>query len=122
MHTVTDSTYVYRRLDSFAIRANRTTDSAEQLDITRFKVEVLPALTTPISFSEVTRSVDGSVSLTFTGPSGQDYRLWASADLALQPVTTAWTLLSGGTFSDTPVVFTDLAAAHPRRFYVLSSP
>ncbi|MBI4324817.1 MAG: immunoglobulin domain-containing protein [Chloroflexi bacterium] len=121
-HTVTDSTYVYRRLDTFALRANRTTDSAEQFDIARFKVEVLPALTTPISFSEVTRSVDGSVSLTFNGSSGQNYRLWASADVTLQPVTTAWTLLSSGTFSDTPVVFTDPAAANSRRFYVLSSP
>jgi hypothetical protein len=46
LHRV-DSVYAYRRFDSFAIRANRTTDSAEQLNFTRFKVEVIEAAIPP---------------------------------------------------------------------------
>jgi hypothetical protein len=121
-HAQTDGTYAYRRFDSFAIRANRTTDSAERLNVARFKIEVIRPPATAPSFTEVIRLANGNARVTFAGPASQPYRLWASTDVARKPVATAWTLLSSATFAGTPVVFTDETAANPRRFYVISSP
>jgi fibronectin-binding autotransporter adhesin len=66
---------------------------------------------------------NGNFQLTFTGPNGAGYRVWASTNAALKPVTSTWTPLFTNTFGTSPVTFTDTqASSFPRRFYVISTP
>ena len=65
----------------------------------------------------------GIVSLTATGAIGSSYKLWASTNAALRPVTNTWTLISNGTVTTTPFTIQDPAAPNfPRRFYIFSAP
>lgn len=69
------------------------------------------------------RADDRNVQFTFAGPPCQDYRLWASTNLASGPVTNSWTLVGSGTFGKTNVVFKDTQSTNfPSRFYILTSP
>jgi hypothetical protein len=66
---------------------------------------------------------NGAVQLSFNGASGQGYRLWASTNAALTPVTNTWTLLTSGTFGGSPVLFTDSPTTNfAQRFYIVTSP
>ena len=66
---------------------------------------------------------NGNFQLTFTGPNGAGYRVWATTNVALKPVTTTWSLLASNYFGTSPVSVTDTQAATlPRRFYVISMP
>ena len=66
---------------------------------------------------------DGNKSLTATGTLGATYKLWASTNVALAPITSTWTLLSSGTITTSPFTINDLTATnYPRRFYIFSSP
>jgi hypothetical protein len=66
---------------------------------------------------------DGNTSLTVTGAIGSTYKLWASTNVALSPVTNTWTLLSNGTVTVTPFTITDPTATnYPQRFYLFSAP
>jgi hypothetical protein len=71
---VTDNLYAYRRFDSFGIRANRTTDSAEQLNFTRFKVEVIEAAVPPTITSFALLSAD-SAKITWSSISNRVYQV-----------------------------------------------
>ncbi|TAK94400.1 MAG: hypothetical protein EPO07_16750 [Verrucomicrobia bacterium] len=74
-------------------------------------------------FNSITRLGDGSMQLSLSGVRCYDYRLWASTNAASSPVTESWTLLSNGTFEETPTVFTDASAANmSRRFYIITMP
>ncbi len=65
----------------------------------------------------------GNISLTATGAVSTPYRLWATTNVALHPVTTTWTLLQSGTISSSPFTITDLTATnYPHRFYLFTSP
>jgi hypothetical protein len=78
--------------------------------------------TAPPAFGAVIPLGDGGFRLTFSGPSGQDYELRASTNLALTPVT-LWDLLDSGTFGNSPVSFDDLQATNfAQRFYLLDLP
>jgi hypothetical protein len=69
------------------------------------------------------RLPNGNISLTATGALGSTYRLWASTNVALTPITNLWTLLSSGTITVSPFTITDHAATNfPRRFYRFSTP
>ena len=73
--------------------------------------------------SGITRLGNGGMQLTMKGVPCYDYRLWASTNIAIGPVTTSWTLLSSGTFGNTPTVFTDTTATNcSQRFYIITSP
>jgi hypothetical protein len=64
---------------------------------------------------------NGAFQLTFSGPSGQTYKVLMSTDPA-SPLA-SWTVLSNGTFDATPVTFTDNDATNnPTRFYLITSP
>lgn len=74
-------------------------------------------------FNSMTRLGDSSMQLSMSGVPCYDYRLWASTNAASGPVTENWTLLSSGTFSNAPTVFTDLVATNfPHRFYIITMP
>jgi fibronectin-binding autotransporter adhesin len=65
----------------------------------------------------------GNVSLVATGAIGATYRLWATTNLALTPVTNTWTLLNSGTVTASPFTNLDLTATnYPQRFYQFTTP
>ena len=71
----------------------------------------------------ISRQLDGSISLTVTGAVGTAYRLWATTNLALTPVTNTWTLLTNGTITASPFIINDAGATNkPQRFYLFSTP
>lgn len=68
----------------------------------------------------------GSVQFTINDPAGSagfGYRVWATTNLALTPVTSTWTLLTNDVFGTGPIVFTDSSATGlPQRFYLITVP
>jgi hypothetical protein len=63
------------------------------------------------------------VSLVATGAVGAPYRLWATTNLALTPVTNTWTLLTNTTIISSPFTNIDLTATNfSRRFYIFTTP
>jgi autotransporter-associated beta strand protein len=67
----------------------------------------------------------GGFQLAFSGPAGNSYRVWASANVAATPVASTWTLLlTNGLFNGTgSATFLDTSATNfPARFYVISVP
>jgi hypothetical protein len=75
------------------------------------------------TIANTSRLPDGSVQFSFTGASGQGYRVWATTNVALTPITNTWTLLTNNSFSGGTDTFTDLQATNfPLRFYVLTVP
>lgn len=81
------------------------------------------AAAVPPTVSNPVKLGNGSFEFTFSGASGQPYRVWGSADLSLAPVPSTWTLLGSGTFGASPVTFTDAAAAAlPLRYYIITVP
>jgi len=78
---------------------------------------------TPPTLSDLVVLGDGNFQFNATGGNGQNYRVWASTNVALTPITSTWTLLSSGTFGASPVTFTDTQATnYPQRFYLLTVP
>jgi hypothetical protein len=77
----------------------------------------------PVGFSGSASASNGTVRIQFDGAAGEAFRLWASDDIALTPVTNTWTLLSNGVFGVGPVLFTDPdAATFPERYYGITVP
>ncbi|MGN6644359.1 MAG: hypothetical protein ACTHKU_15315, partial [Verrucomicrobiota bacterium] len=71
----------------------------------------------------VSRQPDGNISLTANGDIGSSYRLWASTNVALTPITTTWTLVTNGTVTVSPFTIIDNTATnYPQRFYLFSAP
>ena len=64
----------------------------------------------------------GGLDLAFTGAPGFSYRLWATTNLTLAPITARWTLLAHGIFSGTNFYEDSTTTQVPARFYQLSSP
>gem|GEM_PF-1200841 len=58
--------------------------------------------------------------LTFSGPTGQTYKVLASTNVTL-PVAT-WTVLSSGTFGPSPVTYIHTSATNAQQFYCIQSP
>jgi pectin methylesterase-like acyl-CoA thioesterase len=75
------------------------------------------------TISGVSSSEDGNIQFSIAGGQGQSYRVWASTNIALSPVTSTWTLLTNATFGAGPAAFTDPQATNfPQRFYIISVP
>jgi hypothetical protein len=69
------------------------------------------------------RLANRNVQFSFNGSAGQNYRIWASTNLGLVPVTNSWTLLTNSTFDDVPTLFTDSQATNfAQRFYLITVP
>ena len=89
----------------------RNTGSAVQLVVAPL---VAPTLANVVSFGA------GGFSLSFSGSSGQSYRVLASTNLSL-PLTN-WLTLTNGIFGPGVVNFTDSAATNQQEFYRVRSP
>lgn len=77
----------------------------------------------PPTSSNLTLLNDGNLQFNIAGGNGQNYRVWASSDVTLAPVTNTWTQVGSGTFGAVPETFTDLQATnHPQRFYIITVP
>jgi hypothetical protein len=75
------------------------------------------------SLSGVAVNGSGGVQFTLSGTAGFGYRVWATTDLTLSPITATWTLLSSNVFGASPVTFTDTEATNfPQRFYTVTVP
>jgi autotransporter-associated beta strand protein len=61
-----------------------------------------------------------SFSLTFSGPSGQTYKVLSSTNVAL-PLS-LWRVLASGTFGANPVTYLDTSATNAQQFYCIQSP
>ena len=61
-----------------------------------------------------------SFPLTFSGPSGQSYKVLSSTNVEL-PLAD-WTVLTIGTFGASPVTYTDTGATNAHQFYRIQSP
>jgi fibronectin-binding autotransporter adhesin len=80
------------------------------------------AVTQP-GFNSPVRLGNGSLQLTFSGTSNANYRVWASTNIALTPITSTWSNVSSGTFGGAPVTYTDTQATnYPGRFYTITIP
>jgi hypothetical protein len=62
----------------------------------------------------------GGFQLSFSGPSGQTYRVLTAEDFTAPMAS--WTVLTNGTFTADPVTLVDPAAGVPQRFYRIASP
>lgn len=66
---------------------------------------------------------DGNFQFDFSGGLGQTYRIWASTNVTLSPVTSTWSQIGSGTFGSLPVSFTDIQATnYTQRYYVITVP
>jgi hypothetical protein len=73
--------------------------------------------------SPVVVNSDHTVQLNFSGTAGSNYRVWGSADVALKPITSTWTLLGTGTFTGGADSFVDTnAPAFRQQFYTITIP
>jgi hypothetical protein len=94
--------------------AGFVTSSAAQLTVT---------IPPPATVSGLTALANGSIQFTLSGTQGQGYRVWATTNLLLAPVTSTWTLVTNSTFGAAPVIFSDPGAgAVPQRFYIITEP
>jgi hypothetical protein len=78
-----------------------------------------PALSAP-AILMVGPHAGTSFPLSFTGPSGQTYKVLCSTNVALPRAS--WTVLSSGTFGASPVTYTDPGATNAQQFYRIKSP
>jgi hypothetical protein len=84
----------------------------------------LTVLALPQFISSVNLGSGQGFKLNFTGPASYSYSIWASTNLALAPIESAWTKLeSGETFSGGTDTYTDSSAnARTSRFYLITVP
>ena len=104
---------------------NPTITAASGLLTPATQTETITGAGAPPNFppGSIARLASGNISLTATGAVSTPYRLWATTNLALQPVTSTWTLISSGTITASPFTNYDLTATNfSKRFYLFTSP
>jgi GH35 family endo-1,4-beta-xylanase len=84
----------------------------------------VPPMTPPNFYAgKIGQLPERNISLVATGSVGTLYRLWASTNIALTPVTTTWDLLGSFSVTNSPFTNFDLTATNfSHRFYRFSSP
>ncbi|MGH8024935.1 MAG: pectinesterase family protein, partial [Limisphaerales bacterium] len=91
--------------------------------VTSGVVQLTVTIPQPAAISRPAEAANGSFQFVISGAQGQDYRVWATTNLLLSPVTRTWTLVTNATFGATPVIFSDPGAGvAPRRFYTITEP
>jgi len=75
------------------------------------------------SISDVLKTTT-NFQVTFSGPAGNSYRVWANTNVAAAPITNTWTVVATGTIgtSGTVTVADNTATNYPMRFYLISVP
>jgi len=79
-----DNTYFTHRFSGFGIRPNRNTDSADILNISHFKVEVIPAVSAPVAPFQITAAGNTTATnffLTWNSVAGKFYQIQSSTNL-----------------------------------------
>ncbi len=77
----------------------------------------------PPALTGLTASASSGVQFTISGSAGFGYRVWATTNLTLAPVTATWTLVGSSTFGASPTVFSDPQATnYTERFYTVTVP
>jgi hypothetical protein len=115
------ATFYYK--DSVA--GNPTITGASGLLTPAMQSETVTGPNAPPNFSPggIGRLPNGNISLIATGGVSTPYRLWATTNVTLRPVTNTWTLINSGTITASPFTNYDLTATNfPRRFYLFTTP
>jgi hypothetical protein len=73
-HVATDETFAYHRFDAFAIRPNTLEGTASQLEIKRFKVELI-STASAFRFVEIVRTDVSSITYRWESEIGRTYRI-----------------------------------------------
>jgi hypothetical protein len=62
--------------------------------------------------------------LTFSGPAGNSYRVFASTNVAATPITNTWTVIASGVINGTgsATILDNSTTNFPMRFYTISIP
>jgi hypothetical protein len=81
--------------------------------------DILP-LVPPVFTGNGLSAVAGGWQLSFSGQSGQNYKVLATEDISL-PLD-QWTVIATGTFTSGTVTVTDSATNLAARFYLITSP
>jgi hypothetical protein len=82
---------------------------------------VLPPM--PAMLGTASVQGDGSLQFRAVGAQNQSYRVWASDDFMLRPVTNTWTQVGSGTFGvDATIVADPTAPNHAQRYYLITVP
>ena len=69
------------------------------------------------------RLSNGNIQFAIEGPAGLGYRIWATTNLSLSPVTNTWTLVTNEIFGGNASLFTDSRAMSlSQRFYMITVP
>lgn len=90
-------------------------------------LSVIPPTTGPTLVTPTVQA-NGNVQFTISGVPGSagfSYRVWATTNLTLTPVTNTWTLLTNDVFGTSPTTFIDATATATgaaQRFYVITVP
>jgi hypothetical protein len=109
-------------IGSYAVVVSNGSGSVTSAVVT---LNVIPP-TSPPTLSAPSVLPGGTPQFTITGPAGSagfGYRVWASTNIALTPITNTWTLLTNTVFKFSPTTFTDpTASGLPQRFYVITVP
>ena len=116
----TDSTFFTHRFSGFAIRPNRTTDSATDFNMAEFKVEVVaaPAPITPFSITAMNFSAPNSFSLTWASVPGKFY--YVESTPTLNPP--AWITNATVTAAGSSTSWTNSSASASAGFYRILAP
>lgn len=105
---------------TFAVIASNSSGSVTSSVVSLTVIVPAPPVT---DGSSLQRLGSGNIQFSFSGTQNASYRIWASTDISLTPITDTWTLVGSGTFGASPVTFTDSNATnYPQRYYIISSP
>ncbi|MEW6159579.1 MAG: hypothetical protein AB1813_19295, partial [Verrucomicrobiota bacterium] len=97
-HTITDTTYAYRRFDSFGLRVNSLETSADSFTFPEFRVEVIdaPVSLDPFPITSVQRVAPDSIKLTWDSQAGVSYQVLSTPSLPAVVWNTNATIVAEG--------------------------
>jgi hypothetical protein len=95
--------------------------STAQSQTASFTLATPPA--PPQFTSETYLGVGVGFQLNFIGPTGTNYTIWATTNVALTPVTNTWTALTTGAFTSGTNSYTaPVGGTSPHQFYIITVP
>jgi hypothetical protein len=113
-----DATYFTHRFSAFALRPNRTTDSAGVFNFSEYKVEIIPATILPFRITGEQFTSPNQFVLTWQSVPGKAY--YVESRPALNPST--WTTNAIVTGATGTTSWTNSSATLPSAFYRIAAP